>query len=238
MNELHSPESNIARQRKLDALFADQPFLSTTMRASRLHEQDPRVNEQFPRLYEQESRVHERAEPAYAEFALPPLPDDTDEVLRRMVEGRMVMMTRGPYNISDVNDDEWWTAPVPAITREPLRPMALLDPEPVSLELIPASRSKPSPKPSSDPAADGSRLFFDLAVELTPDGPRVAHLHPSKESPDVMTAREAAAYLRVSQATLRTWTRTHSVPHARLGRRLRYRRSTLLAWLAEWERTD
>jgi hypothetical protein len=38
MNELHNPEEGDSRRRKLDDLFADEPFLSPTMKARRLHE--------------------------------------------------------------------------------------------------------------------------------------------------------------------------------------------------------
>ena len=206
MNEFYSPESNTARQRKLDALFADQPFLSTTMRASRLHERlDP---EPFPP----------------APFRLQTVSDDTDEVLRRMVEGRACMR---PYE----HDIDLWSSPMPAVTREAIRPATTAKPIP---PVSPAIRHLPR----LDKGTEGDRLFFNLVVDLTPDGPKVGRLQTAEAAPDVMTAKEAASYLRVSQTMLRTWTRTLSMPHVRLGRRLRYRRSALLAWLAEWERVD
>jgi excisionase family DNA binding protein len=201
MNELYSPESNIARQRKLDALFADQPYLSTTMRASRLHE---------------------RLEQPAAACVLQPLPDEADEILRKMVEGR----AGGAYESAE---DEWWFAPRPAVTREsrPVEP-----PRPA------LRRSEVPIQDSSAPRLEDSCLTIDVLLDMTPDGHKVAKLRSADSAPDVMTAEEAAAYLRVSPATLRSWTKRMSVPHARFGRRLRYRRAALLSWLAQHEQTD
>jgi excisionase family DNA binding protein len=193
MNEFHSPESNLARQRKLDALFADQPFLSATMRASRLHE---------------------RADGPGA-AVLEPLPEGADEILRRMVEGRAGRVYESP-------DEDWCFAAAPVTVSEPAPPRRESKPRPVAPE-----------SPSIE--LDASWLTFDVAVELSGEG-KVAKVRAAEGAPDVMTAEEAAAYLRVSQATLRSWTRQRSVPHARFGRRTRYRRSALLEWLANCER--
>lgn len=195
MNELYSPESNLARQRKLDSLFADQPYLSTTMRASRLHE---------------------RMEPPSAACVLPALPEDADEVLRRMVEGR----AGGAYESAS---EEWWFAPSPAVARE------------VSRKPVEARPARVEPR-SPSPVGSDSCLTFDVMLDMTEDGPRVAKVHAAEGAPDVMTADEAAAYLRISPSTLRQWTRQMSMPHARLGRRVRYRRAALLSWLAGRER--
>jgi excisionase family DNA binding protein len=203
MNNSHSHDSNIARQRKLDALFADQPFLSTTMRASRLHE-----------------RTDDSAD--FVLPPMPPLPDDADDVLRRMVEGRA---GRRPY---EPDDEEWWTEPIPAITREPVAPIGYVEP------LAPAPAEKLNPVA---PAGE-SRLHLDLLLDLTPEGPKVVRLQTSDSNPDVMTAKEAALYLRIGTGTLRNWTRTLAVPYIRIGKRMRYRKTALLAWLAEWERMD
>src|SRR2546426_503609 len=48
---------------------------------------------------------------------------------------------------------------------------------------------------------------------------------------EVMTLAEAAVLLRVSPSTIRTWMCSKRLPHAKLGNRLRFRRSILLAWL-------
>jgi excisionase family DNA binding protein len=197
MNEFYSPESNIARQRKLDALFADQPFLSPTMRASRLHE---------------------RTDGPSTACVLQPLPEDADDILRRMTEGRAA-------STYETAEDSWWFSPPPSVVRE-------------------NSTAKPAPIAVEPPAARevkqidaGSCLTFDVLLDFSSDGTRVAKVHSTDSAPDVMTMEEAADYLRVSLATLRKWTRSHSIPHARFGRRMRYRKSAVLAWLAEWERT-
>jgi excisionase family DNA binding protein len=84
--------------------------------------------------------------------------------------------------------------------------------------------------------ANPAWLTFDVALQLSEEGAKVAKVRAAEGAPDVMTAEEAASYLRVSPSTLRAWTRERSVPHARLGRRIRYRRSALLEWLASCER--
>ena len=47
--------------------------------------------------------------------------------------------------------------------------------------------------------------------------------------PEVLGVREAAALLRVSEKTLRRLVGRGEVPHRRVGRQLRFRRSALLA---------
>jgi excisionase family DNA binding protein len=50
---------------------------------------------------------------------------------------------------------------------------------------------------------------------------------------EVMTAREAAEYLRLSVDTLKRWARAGTVPGRRIGRQWRFSRSALDDWLAE-----
>lgn len=199
MNDLYSPESNLARQRKLDALFADQPFLSATMRASRLHE---------------------RLDSPSSACVLQPLPEDADEILRRMVEGREVRSY-------ETGSDDWWFASAPAVARDASKPKPRTE----------ARSDSRISEPVLGMASDTSCLTFDVILDMTAEGPRVAKVHATDATPDVMTSAEAAAYLRVSLSTLKKWTKQLAVPHARFGRRLRYRRSSLLCWLAEWEKT-
>jgi putative molybdopterin biosynthesis protein len=47
----------------------------------------------------------------------------------------------------------------------------------------------------------------------------------------LLTAREAAAFLRISERNLHAKTKTLQVPHVRLGRRVLYPRSELEAWI-------
>jgi hypothetical protein len=54
---------------------------------------------------------------------------------------------------------------------------------------------------------------------------------PTIEFPEVMTCAQAAAFLTVSEPWLRLETRIGEVPHSRLGRRVVYEKSELLAWV-------
>lgn len=56
---------------------------------------------------------------------------------------------------------------------------------------------------------------------------------------DVLTAEEAAQFLRVDVATLYASIRAGEIPHQKLGRRvLRLSRSGLIRWLAEGRHVD
>jgi excisionase family DNA binding protein len=60
--------------------------------------------------------------------------------------------------------------------------------------------------------------------------------HSGVISPDdVLTAEEVAAILRMTRAWVYSETRQNRIPHMRFGRRFRYRRSTIMAWLAAHE---
>ena len=53
---------------------------------------------------------------------------------------------------------------------------------------------------------------------------------------DWLTVHEAAALLRVKVSWLYERTRTNSIPHVKLGKYLRFDRSELVAWAAEFKR--
>jgi len=55
---------------------------------------------------------------------------------------------------------------------------------------------------------------------------------------DVLTAEEVAAMLRMTLAWVYSETRQNRIPHMRFGRRFRYRRSTIMAWLAALENSQ
>lgn len=55
------------------------------------------------------------------------------------------------------------------------------------------------------------------------------------EGDALLTAGEVAALLRVTPAWIYTATRRNEVPHVRLGRYVRYRRSAIEEWIAEIE---
>ncbi len=54
--------------------------------------------------------------------------------------------------------------------------------------------------------------------------------------PELLTIKEAAAYLQVSEETLRKWrAQGAGPPVAKLGRHLRYRKDALDQWVKEQE---
>jgi excisionase family DNA binding protein len=57
----------------------------------------------------------------------------------------------------------------------------------------------------------------------------------AKPSDALMTAREVAAVLRVAPGWIYAATRRNAIPHVRLGRYVRYRRSAIEAWMANIE---
>jgi excisionase family DNA binding protein len=58
----------------------------------------------------------------------------------------------------------------------------------------------------------------------------------SPPSPDrLLTASEVAALLQVTKAWVYEQTRRHRMPHIRLGRYVRYRRSAVEEWIAHLE---
>ena len=52
---------------------------------------------------------------------------------------------------------------------------------------------------------------------------------------DLLTAGEVAALLRMTAAWVYSETRSNRIPHLRLGRYVRYRRSTIVAWMSDLE---
>jgi len=62
--------------------------------------------------------------------------------------------------------------------------------------------------------------------------PAVPARRPTEE---VMTAREVAVLLRVTPGWIYAATRRNEIPHVRLGRYVRYRRSAIEVWMATIE---
>lgn len=60
---------------------------------------------------------------------------------------------------------------------------------------------------------------------------------PSEED-SLLTAEELARVLQVTPAWVYAETRRHRIPHLRLGRYVRYRRSALKDWMDEVERSS
>jgi excisionase family DNA binding protein len=55
---------------------------------------------------------------------------------------------------------------------------------------------------------------------------------------ELLTAEEVAAMLRMTPAWIYAQTRKDALPHVRLGRYVRYRRSAITQWLAAIETGD
>lgn len=60
-------------------------------------------------------------------------------------------------------------------------------------------------------------------------------IQSGSERDELMTAEELAERLRMTRAWVYSETRLDHIPHLRLGRYFRYRRSTIESWLAELE---
>jgi|AP3Bu8745761321_1050154.scaffolds.fasta_scaffold154293_1 excisionase family DNA binding protein len=58
----------------------------------------------------------------------------------------------------------------------------------------------------------------------------------TRHEEELLTVPEAARLLGISDRTLLRWLVEKDIPHAKLGRLVRFRRSALLAWVAEQER--
>jgi excisionase family DNA binding protein len=84
---------------------------------------------------------------------------------------------------------------------------------------------------TSSLAVDGHALYPRVramkTTSLSSDAPR--------DPEDLLTAEEVAAVLRVTAAWVYAETRSHRIPHLRLGRYVRYRRETLDEWIAQVE---
>jgi len=61
--------------------------------------------------------------------------------------------------------------------------------------------------------------------------------HSSSAADGLLTAEEVAALLQVTCSWVYAQTRRHRIPHLRLGRYVRYRRSALEGWMEEMERS-
>jgi len=58
---------------------------------------------------------------------------------------------------------------------------------------------------------------------------------PASDAARLLEAREVAALLGVNERWVREHTRRGEIPHVRLGRYVRYRRESIMAWIEEVE---
>jgi excisionase family DNA binding protein len=64
----------------------------------------------------------------------------------------------------------------------------------------------------------------------------VAAAEPHPTNDQLLTADEVAAFMRVTRAWVYAETRRNALPHLRLGRYVRYRRSAIEQWMVDVER--
>jgi len=208
MSNLYSPESDAARRRRLDELFADEPYLSPTMKARRLTTADE--DAQAPPSVSILAKISE------------------DDILRRLTAARHQCLDSGC--VTD-EDDPLWIAPL-SLMRDPIAPQAEGAPRA-------GGRRQRAPERRGRAGARASDLL-DYEVEMDAMNDRSHAVMASRLtgiSPDIMTVREAADYLRVGERAVREWVKQAQIPHARLGRHIRFRRAALQDWLASLEKT-
>ncbi|HZT43760.1 MAG TPA: hypothetical protein VFA07_16455 [Chthonomonadaceae bacterium] len=88
------------RRRRLDDLFADEPYLSTTMKARRLHEklQELRAREQAVQEPPTDARLRERSSPPGAENSDPALlPEESGVDERSQAVDRVSLVRAAEY---------------------------------------------------------------------------------------------------------------------------------------------
>jgi excisionase family DNA binding protein len=201
--DLLGPDSDSARRRRLDELFADQPYLSTTMRAASLHD---RMADEPPAIMV----------PVLTEMV-------GDDLTTQLERGRRQRMHAVTFDIEEFLASAE-RAPAPAAEREPVASGQRSLSVPVLHEPRTAS---PEAKP----------VRIELLLDCSTDPPRVMGSAEVAATPDVMTSREAAKFLRIGVASLRTRANNGSIPSARVGRQVRFRREALLQWLTDNEAT-
>lgn len=84
-------------------------------------------------------------------------------------------------------------------------------------------------------AFEAFKAFVVAFQQLVRDGGELVVAAPVAEAPtnDVMTADEAAVFLGVDRNTVYEYAARGTIPHQRLGKRMLFRRGTLVAWLDE-----
>ena len=80
----------------------------------------------------------------------------------------------------------------------------------------------------------------DFEEDMTPDAPDLPAgdaPSPGRESPEVMTVKQAAEYLQVNEQVLYRYVREGKVPVAKMGATIRFKRSVIDQWLTRdsWE---
>jgi excisionase family DNA binding protein len=98
-------------------------------------------------------------------------------------------------------------------------------------EVSPAIRSRDFLERQAFEAFKSFVLAFRNLVTDAPTALVPNQAAPTVESSDVMTADEAAAFLGVDRNTVYDYAGRGIIPHQRLGKRILFRRGTLVSWL-------
>jgi len=206
MSDDYSSGNFEARRRKLDELFSDQPFLSATMKASRMHE----------RLADTPSTLH-----------IPVLPVSADDEMLKRMEAARSGLQLSSTAISDLPSVVEIARTPEHVDSPPARPAEV----PVSKTI---KLDAPKAAPQLTPASNVMRLDLVLDTSVSPPQVRQADQFQDRKL-DVMTIPEAAEFLRISASMLRGLMINERMPAVRIGRKVRFRREAILEWLAARE---
>ncbi|MGP0037326.1 MAG: helix-turn-helix domain-containing protein [Solirubrobacteraceae bacterium] len=77
---------------------------------------------------------------------------------------------------------------------------------------------------------------MDQATQQLAESPALPE--PVSTPDTLLTAEEVAALLQVTCAWVYAQTRRHQIPHLRLGRYVRYRRTAIETWIEDVERSS
>ena len=80
-------------------------------------------------------------------------------------------------------------------------------------------------------AFEAFKAFVLAFRNLVTDAPTALAPKQAAEPNEVMTADEAAVFLGVDRNTVYEYAARGTIPHQRLGKRMLFRRGTLVAWL-------
>ncbi len=194
MNE-NSEIVQLNRRRKLDELFAEQQYLSATMKARSIHD-----------------RLDDEPIPMVIPIITPEASDDASPTKLKEIPWTNQPSERKQ---ADVRSDSL-----------SMRTNTVIEPN--QSQTISISSSEKENKQED-------RMLLQLSISSGVKGEIRIQSKRSEPAPDVMTIEEAAYYLRVSVVIIRTWVREKSVPCVHLGKKVRFRKESLLSWLEEQE---
>jgi excisionase family DNA binding protein len=93
----------------------------------------------------------------------------------------------------------------------------------------------PNNRSRTQPGCRGHRALTNVSAPLQSTQPTSGHLTVGLNDDRLLTASEVAEHLRVTPAWVYAETRRNRLPHVRLGRYVRYRRSAIDRWIERQE---